>query len=132
METKERQAIVRQRMDETIKLDPTVPLSMGGRDFTLVFNNWAVKEILKETGLNLLTTPLLSEQMTDPTVIGPVLLCGLRTHSPELTLEEVDRLFTMRHLLYVQTKLAEALSLFYPDTEDLPKLPESEGEAIPT
>jgi len=107
-------------MLDTIKLDPQVPLILGGVEHKMIFNNRAVKEILMATGINLLTTALTSEKMMEPEMMGLLIYWGLKTNSPDITPEEVDLKLTSRHLLYYQTQIAKGLELFYPDIEDLP------------
>lgn len=128
---KEREAVYRQRMVETIKLDPKVPFVLGEKEHILVFNNRAIKEILAATGINLLTTALTSEQMMTPDVLAVLVLAGLRTHSPDLTIEEVDLTLTTRHTLYYQTQIAKGMELFYPDLSDLPVPSEEKAEDAP-
>lgn len=120
MDQSEREAVYRQRMAETIKLDPKVPFQLNGTEHILVFNNRAVKQILAETGINLLTTPLVTEQLAKPEIFGAIVYWGLKTNSPNLTPEDVDLYLTTRHLLYYQTQIAKGLELFYPDISDLP------------
>lgn len=124
MGTKEENAytLARAKVQETSKLDPEVPLSLGGRSWILVYNNWALKGIFADTGINILGVPLTSKEFSDPVLAGAVLYWGLRTRHPEVTQEEVDKLFTTRHYLYVQSQVFQALQLFYPDIEDMPKV----------
>lgn len=128
MELKEREAIYRQRMMDTIKLDPKVPFVLGETEHTMVFNNRAVREIVTATGINLLTTAISSEEMLKPEILALLVYWGLKTHSPDLTIEEVDIKLTTRHTLYYQSQIAKGLELFYPDLDDLPKPNEKKAE----
>lgn len=122
----EREALYRQRMVETVKLDPKVPFVLGEKEYVLVFNNLAARKVLTETGINLLTTGVGTDEMAKPDVLGSLIYWGLKTHAPELTQEHVDVTLTLRHLLYYQTQIATALSLFFPDIADLPVAREPE------
>lgn len=130
MDAKEREAVMRQRMQDTIKLDPKVPFRLGDHESPMVFNNRAVKEILKETGLNLLTSALTTEELLKPDVLGWIVFWGLKQCRPDVTMELVDEHLTARHTLYFQSQIITALQLFYPDVEDLPKLSEPKAEDI--
>lgn len=125
----DRHLLVRQRMQETSKLDPKVPLHLNGTDYRLHYTNRAVKGILEDTTLNILDQPLGSEKLSDPAILGSVLFRGLQKEHPDLTLEAVDDLISVRHLLYIQTQITVALSLFYPDVADLPLLDDTRPEA---
>lgn len=131
MDQKEREAVYRQRMVETIKLDPKVPFVLGEKEHILVFNNRAIKEILAATGINLLTTALTTEEMMKPDTLAIIVLAGLKTHSPDLTIEDIDLKMTARHTLYYQTQIAKGMELFYPDLSDLPVASEEKAEDAP-
>lgn len=118
----ERHALVRQRVQETSKLDPKIPLSLDGREFVLLYTNRAVKGILEDTGINILQSPLGTAEMEDPKVLGSVVFRGLQAKHPDLTSEAVDEMITFRHLMYIQSQVMAALGLFYPDVADLPVL----------
>lgn len=124
----EREQIYRQRMLDTVKLDPTVPFFLGGKEYKFVLNNRAAKEVLTATGINLLMSAMTSEDLGKPDVLAVVVLAGLKTNHPELTLEQVDEWITLRHLLYYQTQIAKGLELFYPDLADLPVASEQKAE----
>jgi hypothetical protein len=128
MNTDERAEIIQQRTRDTMKLDPTVPFHLGGTERVMVFNNRALKDILTDTGLNLLRDPLTLEHLTDPKTLSAIIYRGLQAKWPEVTLDTVDEMLNMRHFMYYQTQITVAMSLFYPDIKDLPKFPDAEPE----
>lgn len=125
----ERFALMRQRVQETGKLDPNVQIQLDGKGYTLYFTNKSVKDILSDTGLNLLKEMITSADMGDPLVLGSLVFRGLQKKHPELTQEAVDEMLTVRHTLYVQAQVVLALSLFYPDVADIPLLDDTRPEA---
>jgi hypothetical protein len=111
----------RERVQETFQLDPLVIITLKGHDYTLEFNNFTVKCIYKELGINLLSEGIPMEAMQDPDKLGKLLLLGLQEHHPDLTQDAVDRLYTYRHYMYVLDRLQAALNLFMPDMSDVEK-----------
>ena len=109
----------RRRVLETFQLDPLVPIKLKGKDYTLEFNNWAVKKVLKETGFNVMSTGFGMEQMQDPVVMGNLLFNGLLTNHPDLTQDDVDRMYSFRHYPYILECLRIGLDLFTPDMSDV-------------
>lgn len=107
------------RLLDTFQLDPQVTLILKGTTYTLEFTNRSVKAILKACGFNVLKEGFNPEAMGDPTILGAVLWGGLLTHHPDLTLDDVDGLFTARHYPYIENRLRTALDLFLPDVSDL-------------
>lgn len=118
------------RLEKSMKLDPAVQILLGDKPYTLVVNNRTAKDILKDTGVNILSGDLTMARLDDPIVMGSVLLRSLQKHHPDMTEAIVDDLLTIRHLLYVRGKIADAISLFLPDLEDLPDEGGSETEAV--
>lgn len=119
------------RVLETFQLDPVVTITLKGHDYTLEFNNWAVKEILRESGVNMIATGFTSEHMQSPEIMSVVLYYGLKTHHSELTQDGVDRMFTLRHYPYIHDRLSDAVDLFLPDMSDMEIEKRAEGEANP-
>lgn len=111
--------IRRARILDTNKLDPKVTLVMDGNDLILEFTNRAVKDVEKELGINLFNGEFTAQHMTNPTMLSRMLYFGLRKHQPELTLEQIDDMFSFRHFGYYMNRLTEALSMFTPDTSDI-------------
>jgi hypothetical protein len=128
MNTDERAEVILQRTRDTMKLDPTVPFLLGGTERVMLFNNRALKDILTDTGLNLLRDPLTLEHLTDPAKLSAIIRRGLQAKWPDVTLDTIDEMLNMRHFMYYQTQITTAMSLFYPDIKDLPKLQEAEPE----
>jgi hypothetical protein len=128
MDKEQRAEIIQQRTRDTMKLDPKVDLQLGDSTRVLLFNNRAIKGILEDTGINLLRDGLTIDHLSDPNILTKILKRGLQAHWPEVSEEGLDDLVSMRHFLYYQTQIFTALSLFYPDIKDLPKLPDAEPE----
>ena len=126
--TEEQVELRTKRIGETLKLDPTVIIMLKGKDYTLEFNNFAIKGILKDTGFNLMGSFLGTEEMENPEIMGAVLYYGLKTHHNELTQEECDKLYGYRHNVYILDKIREAIRLFLPDMSDIVRAEEGEGE----
>ena len=112
-------SIRRKRVQETFQLDPLVPITLKGKNYTLEFNNRAVKLILKDTGLNLMSAGFGMDAMQDPETMGAILFRGLQTHHPDLTQDDVDVLYSYRHFPYVIQCLRQGLELFLPDMSDV-------------
>ena len=111
--------IRRDRVDDLFQLDPTVTITLKKTEYTLEINNWAVKGVLKDTGVNLMSVGFGPEQMQDPILMGSILYWGLLTYHDTLTQEAVDKMYTYRHYAYVLSKVRKALELFLPDMSDV-------------
>src|SRR5476649_120824 len=111
--------IRKERIAQLFQLDPVVMITLKRNDYTLEINNWAVKGVLKDTGVNLMSTGFGVAQMQDPEVMGSILYWGLKTHHPDLQQEDVDKLYSYRHYAYVLGQLRTALDLFLPDMSDV-------------
>ncbi len=111
--------IRRKRVQDTFKLDPTVIITLKKVDYTLEFDNAAIKGILKDTGYNLMSTAFSQDQMQDPIVMGSMLYWGLKANHPDMTQERADSLFSARLYPYILEKLRQALSMFLPDMSDV-------------
>jgi hypothetical protein len=121
----------RDRIKDTFQLDPVTPITLKGQQYKIEFNNWTVKEILKDLGVNLLSEPVGFDILKDPEKLGRLLFWALSTNHPELKQEDVDKMFTLKHLLYVRNCIGEAMELYLPDMDDIAVEPE-EGEASPS
>lgn len=108
-----------ERVRETFQMDPQVKITLKGKEWTLEFNNYGVKEVLKETGLNLLDSGFGPDQWKDPKVMGALFYQGLKANYPDLTQEEADKLFSYRHYSAILSSIRTALSLFMPDMSDV-------------
>lgn len=106
----------RKEIEETFKLDPQVTIKLKGAEYTLEYNNLAIKGIYKDTGYNLLSTTLGKEQMDDPNIMGALMYYGLKTHHEDMTQEEADKLYTYRHMVYIMSRITSALQLFIPES----------------
>lgn len=127
------QEIRKERVQSTFKLDPQVEIVLKGKTYTLEFNNWAAKELTKAIGFNPLREPLSMGILSDPAQLGAVLLYGLLTNHPDLDQDQVDRLFTFRHIEYVISRLTLSLQMIMPDMSDYEIVPEDkESEQDPT
>ncbi len=109
----------RKRTLETFQLDPQVPIELKGKPYILELTNFAVKGILKDTGHNILSVGFGVEQMQDPEMMGALLRWALELNHPDLTQDDVDRMFSYRHYGYILEKLKAALDLFLPDMSDV-------------
>lgn len=116
-------AIRRERLIETTRLDPQIPIILKGQKYTLEMNNFAVKGILKDTGHNIIKLGVGLDQLTDPVVVGSILFWALRTGHPDLTQDDVDKLYTHKHYAYVMERLVETVRLFLPDMTGLEETP---------
>lgn len=112
-------AIRRQRVQETFKLDPDVIITLKGKKYTLEMNNYAVKEVLRDTGVNLMRDGLSRDSMVDPHIVGSILFRSMQLHHPDLTQDDVDKLYTLRHYSYVLDTLRQVVDLFMPDMSDI-------------
>jgi hypothetical protein len=110
----------RTRIEQTFQLDPQVNITLKGKKYILELNNWAVKGILKQTTVNLMAAGDFGIcQMQDPEVMGAILFWALASNQPDLTQDEVDKLYTFRHYPYILEKIKSALELFLPDMSDI-------------
>lgn len=125
----ERMDVIRLRVQDTGKLDPDITIRLDGKDWTLRYTNRAIKGILSDTGFNLLSVRLTTEDMANPETLGSLMFHGLRSRHPELTPEAVDEMLTVRHTLYIQAQVARALGLFFPDVADMPLADDTRPEA---
>lgn len=119
------------RSQPLFDLEPSVTLKLKNQHFMLEYNNWAVKEVLKATKVNLIEAGFTMGDWVDPEKMGILLYCGLVTNHPELTQEAVDKLLTYRHYPLVLQQIGEALRLFMPDMADV-ELDESKDEVSDT
>ncbi len=108
-----------ERIKETFQLDPVVTIVLKGHEYTMELNNYAIKGVLKDTGHNMLSAGFGIKEMQDPEVMGSLLRWALNCHHPELTQDDVDKLFTYRHYGYILDRLKVALDLFLPDMSDV-------------
>lgn len=108
-----------ERVRETFQLDPQVHIHLKGKDWTLEFTNYGVKEVFKETGLNLLDSGFGPDQWKDPKVMGALFYHSLKTNHSDLTQEEADKMFSYRHYSAILSSLRTALGLFMPDMSDV-------------
>ena len=111
--------IYRQRMGDMLQVDPQVSIKLGNQEYTLEFNNFAAKGILRDTGLNILTDSIPREKASDPEFIGSLIYWGLTTAQPEMSKDEVDKLIAVRNLLYIRGRVNLALDLATPDMSDV-------------
>jgi hypothetical protein len=109
----------RERVQNTFQLDAATTITLRGKVYTLELTNYAVKGIYKDTGHNLMALGFSVQQMTDPEMMGSLLFWALQQNHPELTQDEVDKLFTYRHYGYILDRLKDALDLFLPDMSDV-------------
>ena len=115
----EAQELRKKRIEETFQLDPLTTITLKGKTFTMELNNYAVKGIYKDTGHNLLAIGFGLKEMQSPELMGATLYWALKEHHPELTQDDVDKLFTYRHYGYILERLKVALDLFLPDMSDV-------------
>lgn len=111
--------LYRERVNEALSVDPGVTVTLGNKEYTLEFNNRAIKDLLKATGLNILQQGIGKDRLGDPEFLTTFLLIGLKLHHPDCTEEEVDRVFNIRHYAYVVDKLLQAIDMFSPDMSDI-------------
>lgn len=128
--------IMLRRMEAAMKLNPEMKITLGdGKEYTLVMDNRAAKGVIADTGINLLSEGFTGKDFENPDVLGAVLFRCLRKFHPELTQEQVDELMPLRHVIYIRARLTDAVSLFFPDMDDLPdegQAKEGESESDPT
>lgn len=110
--------IYNERVRATFSSDPLVPIELKGNTYSLEFNNKTVKELYKTTGVNLLESSFTKEQMQNPGILGIILYWALNTNHPDLTPDDVDKLFTLRHLPGILNRIRLAVDLFMPDMSD--------------
>ena len=108
------------RVQDTWKLDPQVKVMLKGKEYVIEFNNYAVKEIFRsEKQINIMKDGVTMETLQDPEALSLLLYWGLKEHHPDLTQDELDRLFTYKHYGYIVNKLTSALDMFTPDMSDV-------------
>jgi len=117
--SEERRKIRKERVLELFKLDPLVPITLKGKEYILEFNNYAVKGVFKDTGLNIMKAGFGQEQMQDPEVMGAMLYWALKTNCTDFTQDDVDKMYSLRHYSYILERLREAIDLFLPDMSDI-------------
>lgn len=135
-QAKQRIDTYQQRVKETFQLEPQVSITLKKQTFTLEYNNRSIKDVLKDSGFNLLADSLYasegaSQPLENPEILGSLLYRGLQAHHPELTADDVDKLFTARHYPYVTAKIREALDLFMPDMSDVERDEEPPESVVP-
>ena len=118
------------RIPDTFKLDPKVTITLKGNPYTLEFNNASAKGVLLDSGFNLLNDRLTQDHIGNPNIMGSLLFRGLQTNHPDLTIEETDKLFTVKHYPYINRKIMEALVAFMPDMSDM-EVDEVEEKKVP-
>lgn len=105
----------KKQIEESFSLDPTVTVTLKNKPYTLEVNNYAIKGVLKDVGFNLLNEAFNRERMNDPRIMGSMLHWALKTHHPELSQDDADKLYTYRQQLYISGKLIQAIQLFLPE-----------------
>jgi len=121
----------RKWIEESFKLDPIVTIMLKGKEYQLEFNNYAVKGILKDTGYNLMSKEPRLAYMHSPEIFGAFLYYGLKTHHPEMTQEEADKLYSLKHYLYVLDRITKAVTLFMPELTEEEKAMVMASEKVP-
>jgi len=111
--------IRRERVEPLFQLDPVVTITLKEKKYTLEFNNWAIKGVLKDTGINMISMGFSADMMSDPMMLGSVFYWAMATHQPEMTQDDTDKLFTYKHYAYVLEKLRICVDLFLPDMSDI-------------
>lgn len=84
-------------MSDAVKAVPEIEIEYLGEKLKLVFSLTAFCAFEKETGINALNGETWSE--VNITVLSALLWAGLRSHKPEITLQEVRDSMTMPQLL---------------------------------
>jgi hypothetical protein len=102
---------------EDSQLDPAVNITLRNKQYTLEYNNFSIKGILKDTGFNLLNQNLTVKELGDPAILGAFLFWGLKTNHEELTQEQADKLLTYRDHFNVMLGIRKALTLYLPEVK---------------
>lgn len=118
MTPQEYRLLQQERTKDTFKLDPLVSINLKDKEYTLEFNNTAVKAVLKELGVNLLNEGFNQGQLQDPDILSHLICIGLKANHSDVTIEEVDRQMNIRYLPYYLNRLRTAIDLFLPDMSD--------------
>lgn len=119
--------VYRERVQATMSLDPKVSLVLKGQEYFLEFNNKAVIDLLRATGFNLLSDALTQDKVKDPSFLCDLIRYGLMANHPDVTTEEVNRIFTLKHFPYVMNQIREAIRGYLPDMTDIDIDEESKG-----
>jgi hypothetical protein len=118
--TKEEQAERSKRVQATGSLDPTITVMLKGVEYTLEYNNSAVKGIKDDLslGFNLLDG-FDSGVLSDPIKITKMLLWGMVSNHPDVTEQFIDERLALKHWPYYMDRIMAAITPFMPDFTDL-------------
>jgi hypothetical protein len=108
-----------ERIQATFQLDPAVKITLRGKEYTLELTNYAVKGLYKDTGHNLLSLGFTLEAMQSAELLGALLYWSLNYNHPDLTQDDVDKLFSYRLYGYILDRLKVVVDLFLPDMSDV-------------
>lgn len=122
----------KQRLEAISRLDPHVDITLRGESYTLELNNRSVKDLLADTGVNVIKDGFPEDKADDPEFLGSLLFRALQKHHPEMTQEKADDLFSPRQYFYITYKLKEVLSLYLPDMTGIDRGVEQSTEGVPS
>lgn len=127
----EKSALYMQRVRELFKLDPTVTVTLKGKDYKLEYNNFAARRIATDVAHNLISQPLTVALLSDPSFLGSVFWRGLETHHSELGQDGADKLLTTQHFVYIVDRIKTAVNAFMPDMSDVEVVEDQASEEAP-
>src|SRR6266849_5509941 len=113
-----------------MKVDPRVPITLprDGADvqYYIELSAGAAIEINRKTGININTTIITPEQITNIDVFASLLLYGLRTCQPK-EFADIDEaallhMVSMRHMTYYLACIGKALEAIQPDHDEIEEI----------
>lgn len=99
--------------------DPWVPLVLKGEEWKLEFSYEAAQSVLRLTGKNIFAGELRESDLANMDMLVGVLVCGLKTHSQDVTIEAIAPLLTLKHRMYYAHCISKALEVTQPDFAQL-------------
>jgi hypothetical protein len=105
-------------MEPTTKPTDGVRVELGGREFTLRYPLWVLKEAKQRYGGSITSGETLAK--IDIEDMSEFLLFGLKVHHPEVTVEELDRLYDPTQHEYIMRQYAKAIGRSLPEPKNDP------------
>jgi hypothetical protein len=119
--------LIDEQISSSFKADPTVTVTLGGKEYTLEYDNRAAKDIFKDTGINLLSDAIIVDALNNPEHVSKILLRGLQRHHPDkFTEDQLDEFLTIKHRAYILRQVLRAMTGFIPELPD--REPESPAD----
>lgn len=101
-----------------------VQIDVRGETYTLHYGMHAWVEFQRVSGFSILRDVLTEADLADTERCMQLLWSGLREHHPELTIDDVEKMVTLRDMEHVRERMRDAIRVTSPEV--------APGQADPT